>query len=122
MTEQEIQKKILNWLDKRGYWAVKTIQSNKRGVPDILACSPLGEFIAIEVKTPKGVVSELQQYQLAKINDTGGIAFVARSLEDVIEELGSEEYEKLSQSVDTKSSDVYSHIFYLKTRYGNETK
>ena len=38
MTEAQLQKKILDFLDSIGAWTCKTITTNKRGVPDILAC------------------------------------------------------------------------------------
>lgn len=62
---------------------VKTIQCNKRGVPDILACSPTGHFVAIEVKYGKGKPSKLQEYNVAKINEKGGTAIIAWSLDEV---------------------------------------
>jgi len=63
---------------------VKTISTNKRGTPDILACVN-GRFVAIEVKA-KGklsTVSKLQQYQIDTINSSGGFAIAVDNLEDV---------------------------------------
>jgi hypothetical protein len=57
------------------------------GVPDIIGCFK-GRFIGIEVKSQKGVVSEYQKHFLQRIIDAGGIAIIARSLDDVIEGLG----------------------------------
>ena len=121
MTEQQIQRKIIKWLEHNGYWVVKTIQCNKRGVPDILACSPLGEFIAIEVKTPEGKVSDLQHFQIEKINYIGGTAFVARSVEDVKHELG---YDLAIQCVDTmrKKGFNWPEMICEQTEHLNETK
>ena len=86
MTEQALQKKILNYLDDIGAWTVKTITTNKNGTPDILAVHE-GRFIAIEVKRPGLLrnVSKLQQYQIDRINAAGGLAFAADSLETVKE-------------------------------------
>ena len=86
MSEQALQKKILNYLDDIGAWTVKTITTNKNGTPDILAVHE-GRFIAIEVKRPGSLrnVSKLQQYQIDRINGAGGIAFAADSLETVKE-------------------------------------
>lgn len=53
-----------------------------RGVADILGVIN-GRFIAIEVKRPKGKVSDHQELFLQSIVDAGGIAFVAYSLDDV---------------------------------------
>ena len=86
MTEQALQKKILNYLESIGAWTVKTITTNKNGTPDILAVHE-GRFIAIEVKRPGLLrnVSKLQQYQINRINEAGGLAFAADSLETVKE-------------------------------------
>lgn len=87
MSEQKLQKKIIDWLEANGYYVVKTIVSNKKGVPDILACSPKGRFIAIEVKYGTNKPSKLQEYNIANITKKGGIAFVTWDLETVIERL-----------------------------------
>lgn len=43
-----------------------------------------GRFLAIEVKTPKGRVSKEQENFIDIVNKAGGIAFVARHPDDVI--------------------------------------
>lgn len=80
MSEQTIQKKILDYLKTRG-WPVKIISCNRNGTPDILACVS-GRFVAIEVKSERGRVSPLQAAQIRAIREAGGIAGVARSVED----------------------------------------
>lgn len=57
------------------------------GVPDIVGCYQ-GRMLAIEVKTDRGRVSEHQQRFIDNINAAGGLAFVARSVDDVIVALG----------------------------------
>ena len=81
MSEAAIQKKILNWLKSEGFWAVKIVQCNRNGCPDILV-SIDGCFVGIEVKNTgkKTNVSVLQRYQINEINNTGGLAFVTDSL------------------------------------------
>jgi hypothetical protein len=73
----------------------KTFRRNRdpfriRGVADILGVLPSGQLLAIEVKTPTGRVSVEQKIFLDEINKKKGLAFVARSLEDVIRKLGSD--------------------------------
>ena len=48
-----------------------------------------GRFIAVEVKTPTGRVSKEQQTFIDAVKRAGGIAGVARSVEDALELLGS---------------------------------
>lgn len=81
-SEQAIQKKIINYLESLGAWTVKTVQTNKRGTPDILACLN-GQFIAVEVKK-KGklsTVTPIQQHQLTQIQLASGVAILSDDLE-----------------------------------------
>lgn len=87
MSEQKLQAKIIKWLEANGYYVVKTIVSNKKGVPDILACAPGGRFVGIEVKYGSNKASKLQEYNLKRIKQNGGIAILAYHLETVIEAL-----------------------------------
>ena len=52
------------------------------GVPDIICCYK-GLFIALEVKTPDGKPTALQDATIKRIRETGGVAEVVRSVEDV---------------------------------------
>lgn len=88
--EAKLQAKIIKWLKAQGFYAVKTVVCNVNGVPDILACSPKGKFIAIEVKYGANTTSKLQDYNIAVINKTGGIAFAAWDIETVIDKLKGE--------------------------------
>lgn len=78
MTEQQIQRKIIKYLDEKGAYVVKVISATKAGVPDILCCYK-GKFIGIEVKTPttRKNTSALQDYNLNKIKSSGGLSLVA---------------------------------------------
>jgi Holliday junction resolvase len=80
-SEATIQKQILNWLKSEGFWAVKIMQCNKNGTPDILACIA-GVFVGIEVKFTGKIknVSKIQQYQIEAIESSGGSAFATDSL------------------------------------------
>jgi len=84
MKEQDIQRKIIKYLETNGAYVVKVVSATKSGVPDILACIE-GKFVAIEVKTPKTInnVSRLQKYNLTAIEAAGGKAIVAKSLDDI---------------------------------------
>lgn len=80
MTEAQFQKKVTDFLRSQGIWFVKYWgggQFTKAGIPDILACVN-GHFVGIELKTAKGRTTKLQEYNLAKINESGGTAFVLR--------------------------------------------
>ncbi len=87
MTEQQLQRKLLRYLESKGHYNTKVISANKKGVPDIIACVK-GRFYGIEVKLPNGKVSELQEYNLEKIKASGGVGVVIRSLDELKELLG----------------------------------
>ncbi len=59
------------------------------GMADIQFMLKTGRSGFIEVKTPTGIVAEHQQQFLDEINAGGGLAFVARSVEDVITRLNN---------------------------------
>ena len=91
MKEQDYQRKIVKLLEDRGAYVIKVIVGNKKGIPDIIALCH-GRYIAIEVKTPStmNTVSKLQEFNLKEINDAGGIAIVAWSVdrvEEILDEL-----------------------------------
>ena len=77
----------------------KAYRSNRdpykiKGVSDIIGINTLtGLFIAIEVKTKTGRVSPDQKWFIDRINASGGLAFVARSIDDVERKL-NEQYQK----------------------------
>jgi hypothetical protein len=105
--EKAIENQILHLLFRRGIFAwknqsvgiydpIKKIyrKSNNpfhiKGVSDVLGILPDGRLLAIEVKTETGRVSPEQKEFIARINECGGMAFVARCLADVERELFDE--------------------------------
>lgn len=70
---------------KRGVYRKSSNQHHIKGTSDILGILPSGHFLAIEVKNEKGYASPEQKEFIRMINHHGGIAFVARSLQDVVD-------------------------------------
>jgi hypothetical protein len=102
MTEKQIQAQIMQYLDACGIvnWKIFTTgipdvkskvgfrKNPSKGISDIQGViPPLGRHLAIEVKTKVGVVSPEQTAHIERVLKCGGVAFVARSLDDVIEGL-----------------------------------
>jgi hypothetical protein len=87
--EKEITHSIRSLLRQFGifHWKVHQGLGCQPGVPDIVGITTGGKFFGCEVKTEKGVLSEHQSKFIQNINAAGGIGFVARNLEDVIEHL-----------------------------------
>lgn len=112
IAEKHIQKAILQYLWMRGYvfkrnnsglmlgehkgkkWA---IHIGEKGWPDTIGMTkPTGKpcptcgtdggrFVGIECKNQKGLVTLEQNAMIQRINKSGGMAFVARSVDEVIE-------------------------------------
>jgi Holliday junction resolvase len=70
MLESKIQTKIKKKLEEKGYLVVKLIKTSCNGIPDIIALKD-GKTLFIEVKQPKGVLSELQKLRIKQLTDLG---------------------------------------------------
>lgn len=105
--ESAIKNSILSYLALKGIFAwpndtigvydpkKKVFRMNKnvhriKGVSDILGIMKDGRFLAIEVKTakPKTYPTVEQKFFIQTVLHFGGLAFVARSIDDVKEHLG----------------------------------
>lgn len=99
-SEKDLQKSIIDYLTLKKYLVVKFssvgiykqktgsyIPQRQRGVSDLLACSPTGRFIAIEVKIKRNRPTKEQLAFIQEVRKRGGIGFVAYSLDDVINKL-----------------------------------
>jgi penicillin-binding protein-related factor A (putative recombinase) len=97
--ESEIQKSILDYLKLKRHLVFKhrnvgiykqdtgkyiPLATGEKGISDIIGCTTQGRFLAIEVKMLKKKPSPEQVEFLEKVNQRGGIGFVAYSLDDVI--------------------------------------
>lgn len=94
--EKDITKEIRKFLTFKKIFHYKAWQGlgSVKGVADIIGIMPLrgkapGVFLAIEVKTDRGFLSDRQETFLHSIRDSGGIAFVARSVQDCIDNLNA---------------------------------
>lgn len=104
MSEKQIQNNILSFLKIKGVLAwenqsvgifdpIRKVYRKKQGihrkvgVSDILGIHD-GKFLAIEVKALKGKPTPAQIIFLDEVNQHGGIAFIARSIDDVAKKLG----------------------------------
>jgi len=85
--ESEIQKEITDYLESKGCYVIKVIRANKQGVADLTVCKD-GKYYAIEVKAvgKKKNTTKWQEKHLDLVRKSGGKAFVADSVYDVIEQ------------------------------------
>ncbi|MDO5299976.1 MAG: VRR-NUC domain-containing protein [Clostridia bacterium] len=86
MPEKDIVAAIKKYLASLGsdvfFWKEWGGPYGTSGVPDIICCCK-GRFLGLEVKQPKGRLTELQKRAIEKINAAGGIACRVESVEDV---------------------------------------
>jgi hypothetical protein len=98
--ERDIQKQIIEYLNIRGHYVWRQsvgsssgesngkkwfMKFGKKGLADITGIQKgTGKRIEIEVKRPHGKVTKEQMDFIARIQELGGISFIAYSLEDVI--------------------------------------
>lgn len=77
MTEKQFENKIKEFLKSHDIWFTKVWGGGyqKAGIPDILACVN-GRFVAIEVKGSNGKPTELQKYNIKKINESNGVGII----------------------------------------------
>jgi len=80
MTEKQFENKVKRFLELEGCWYVKYWGGavfTKVGIPDLLICCN-GRFVAVELKSDTGRVTELQLVQIGRIKEAGGKAYVLR--------------------------------------------
>ena len=86
--EAKIKKQIKSYLIKTYPDSIFFFPASNRysqiGVSDLIGCID-GKFIAIEVKTNVGRVTEMQRRFIDSVLKAGGVAGVCRSVEDVEE-------------------------------------
>ena len=75
--ERKVKEKVVTVLKQHGayYFFPATYGLGRAGIPDIIACH-CGCFVAIECKAGKGTTTALQERELQRIRDAGGIALV----------------------------------------------
>lgn len=91
-------KDVMFWLNASvGIWDPRTKRYLKNtskyalnGTSDILGLLWDGRFLAIEVKSFKGKLSDGQRDFLARVNRQGGLGFYAKNVNDVRERLSGE--------------------------------
>lgn len=81
MKEQDYQKRISDNLTKEGYFVTNLIKTNRNGIPDLLALKYNEPPMYIECKTPKGKLSEIQEFRLNELVSYGFNCFVSYGME-----------------------------------------
>lgn len=83
MSESKLQTKVLKYMKKEGYWVFKTVVCNRNGIMDVIACSPGGRFVGIELKFGDNSATPLQLHNIKEVKARNGVAFTAYNMEDI---------------------------------------
>lgn len=77
MREKQFENQVKAFLKEQGCYSLKTWSNGvqRQGVPDLLVCCN-GYFVGVELKNETGKPSELQLWNIEKIREAGGFAFV----------------------------------------------
>lgn len=77
--ESAVKKHIKKVLETSGIYFIMPMGTGygKSGVADFVACHK-GKFLAIEAKAGKGRTTALQDRELQRVRDAGGVAIVVR--------------------------------------------
>ena len=102
--EQDLKKLVVEYLNRQGHYVWPTnagmaffydkngrrsvFRSGFKGLADVVGMINGGKFLAIELKVGYNKPSDDQKAFLWKVNEMGGVAFVAYSLEEVIQIMG----------------------------------
>lgn len=71
LSEQKVQKKVIDRLESEGYYVIKLSLTNKNGIPDVIALHPEKGVLFVEVKRKKGRLSPMQEYRIKELKEKG---------------------------------------------------
>lgn len=71
MREQQIQAKKIKELESQGYYVIKLVNTNKNGIPDLIAIPKNSDVLFVEVKRPDGKMSKLQEFRKKELTEHG---------------------------------------------------
>jgi hypothetical protein len=83
MLERTVEKKLVDKIKRMGGEAVKFVSPASRGWPDRLVLLPEGRVAFVELKTDKGVLSEIQKHRIATLQKLGHEVHVLYGVGDV---------------------------------------
>lgn len=93
--ENKIEQKLREGVKRLGGRAYKLVSPGYAGLPDRLICFPFGRVVFVEVKSPKGRLSKLQEYRINELEKLMQDVWVLSTPEQVdafLEEMRGEIY------------------------------
>lgn len=92
MLEKEIEKILTAEVKKLGGKAYKFVSPGNNGVPDRIVVFPKRPPVFVELKSEKGVLSDLQAVQVKKLRDLGQPVEVVKGVDGLIKFFGKYGY------------------------------
>ena len=80
--EAQLQNNVIKYLTRKGWMCNKTIKMSKSGWADVIAISPDGRHLWLEIKGPNGRVSEIQAWTIQQMKQHNTEAYVIKSLQE----------------------------------------
>jgi hypothetical protein len=116
--ESKLEKEVENFMKKHRVWQLARYQaaSNQNGIPDRLYLYK-GLLLGLELKTDKGVPSDLQLRKLKAINDNGGIGLIITNVKTL--DLLLKAIDAYDELFDDKASLVKRYLVDLEMEYEN---
>ena len=82
-----INARVLDVVDKKAKTGTRPMRTAPKGHPDLSGMLKTGRALYVECKSSIGKLTEEQAIFLSLVNQHGGLAFVARSVDDVLKHL-----------------------------------
>lgn len=81
--ESKVENRFRDGIKSIGGKAYKLISPGNNGMPDRLVCLPTGSVIFVELKSPTGITSKMQDRRIAELRQYGQTVYVLRNLQEV---------------------------------------
>lgn len=81
MKESTIERQFVRACRERGALSYKFVSPSHRGVPDRVVITSDGRVVFVELKTPRGRLSGLQKYEIARLRERGVSVWVVHGLD-----------------------------------------
>lgn len=80
--EKDIERYMRKEIEKMGGMFLKWVSPGNDGVPDRIVILPGGEIVFIELKDDGGKVSQLQEWWIVRLRESGCFARVVRGMDE----------------------------------------
>ena len=81
--EKSVEEKFRDGIKSIGGKAYKFVSPGNNGVPDRVVCLPDGRTVFVELKSPTGVLSKMQERRIAELRRMKQNVYVLHSVEEV---------------------------------------